>query len=234
LALSYPIVLYHLTLRRIPLRWMLPGGVIIGGLLFSFSFLRLIGIERLGKAAQVFMRQPESAVHFALGTTGELKIFDAATIVVRDVPEELPLNYGVTFLRIPWMVIPRRIWTDKPVTLGEVIVSRYLPQLNTGYPPTAIGEFYAAGGAFAVVLGFFGLGWLGRAGWEWRTRRPGVGNASIYLAFCFFVFDFTRVGDPSRTVWFFLIGAAFFTLAFSMAARPPQRTSVIQRSSASR
>jgi hypothetical protein len=110
---------------------------------------------------------------------------------------------------------------DKPVTLGEAIVGRYLPKLRTGYPPSAIGEFYSAGGQFAVILGFFGLGWLGRAGWEWRKRNPGTGNASIYLAFCFFVFDFTRFGDPSRTLWFFLIGGTFLTLAFCAAARPP-------------
>lgn len=223
LALGFPIVLYHLTVRRIPLRWMLPGSLVLGCLLFSLSFLRLIGTERLGKALQVFVRQPETAVHFAFTATGELKIFDAATIVVRDVPEELPFNYGATFARIPWMLIPRQIWPDKPVTLGEEIVTRYLPRLKTGYPPTAIGEFYTAAGAFAVVLGFFGLGWLGRVGWEWRKRHPGVGNASVYLTFCFFMFDFTRVGDPSRTVWFLLIGAGFFTVAHCVAARTPPR-----------
>ena len=223
LALGYPFVLYHLTVRRIPVRWMLVTSVILGAFLFSFSFLRLIGTESLGKAIQVLLRQPESAVHFAFTATGELKIFDAATIVVRDVPKELPFNYGATFARVPWMIIPRQMWTAKPVTLGEVIVARYLPQLRTGYPPTAIGEFYTAGGAFAVLLGFFGLGWLGRAGWEWHKRHPGIGNASVYLAFCFFVFDFTRVGDPSRTVWFLLLGWAFFTVAFCAAAKPSMR-----------
>lgn len=223
LALSYPIVLYHLTVRRVPLRWMLPGSAVLGCLLFSLSFVRLVGTDHLGKAVQVFLRQPESAVHFAFNATGELKIFDAATIVLRDVPEELRFNYGGTFVRIPWMIIPRRIWKDKPVTLGEIIVARYLPHIRTGYPPTAIGEFYTAGGAFAVTLGFFGLGWLGRAGWEWRRRHPGIGNASIYLAFCFFIFDFTRVGDPSRTFWVLIIGGGFFAVAFCIAAQPSVR-----------
>ena len=223
LAVGYPFVLYHLTVRRIPVRWMLAAGAVLGAFLFSFSFLRLIGTKSLGKAVQVLLRQPESAVHFAFTATGDLKIFDAATIVVRDVPNELPFNYGTTFARVPWMILPRQIWVDKPVTLGEVLVAKYLPQLRTGYPPTAIGELYTAGGAFAVLLGFFGLGWLGRAGWEWHKRHPGIGDASVYLAFCFFVFDFTRVGDPSRTVWFLLLGWAFFTVAFCAAARPSMR-----------
>ncbi|MDP3938144.1 MAG: hypothetical protein Q8R92_08400 [Deltaproteobacteria bacterium] len=221
LAIAYPIVLYHLTIRPIRVARMLFGLLALGTLLFSYNFIRLLGPERLVRAVQVFLRQPQAAVHFAFSATGELKIFDAATIVVRDVPQELPLNHGVTFVRVPWMIIPRRIWTDKPVTLGEVIVSRYLPELGrTGYPPMAIGELYAAGGPFAVVLGFFGLGWFGRIGWEWRQHRRGVGDATLYLAFCFFIFDFTRVGDPSRTIWFSLIGGVFFTVAFCISARP--------------
>lgn len=223
LALAYPIVLYHLTVRRVPFWRMLAGASVLGFLLFSLGFLRLIGGDRLGTAARVFAQEPETAVHFAFNAAGELKIFDAATIVVRDVPDEIPYNFGATFARVPWMIIPRQVWMDKPVTLGEVIVARYVPQFRTGYPPSAIGEFYTVGGAFAVVLGFFGLGWLGRACWEWRKRHPGIGNASVYLAFCFFVFDFTRVGDPSRTVWFFLIGGAFFTIAFSVSAKTSPR-----------
>ncbi len=219
LAIGYPVAIYHLTVRRIPLRWLLPSAGLLAVLLFGLGYLRLMRRDRLPKVIAVLSHQPSLALHF-LNATGELKVFDAATIVLRDVPNDMPYTYGQTFLRIPWMAVPRALWPDKPATLGNVIVARNLPNLMAGYPPTAVGEFYAAAGPFAVALGFFVVGWLARAGWEWRRRHPGVGNAAAYLMLCFFFFDFTRVGDPSRTVWFFIIGLAFFTAAFCLSARP--------------
>ena len=220
LAVGYPVALYHLVVHRIAARFMLTGAFVMGICLFALSYVRLLSGRDLGTAVTVFRRDPSMAVHFAFNAAGELKIFDATSIIVRDVPNQIPFSYGETFVRVPWMMIPRNIWPAKPTTLGEVIVSNYLPQLKTGYPPMAIGELYAAGGTFAVILGFLGLGWISRAGWEWYRRRPRVGNASIYLAFCFFIFDFTRVGDPSRTAWFFILGFVFFTVAFSLASAP--------------
>lgn len=219
LALGYPVALYHLTVRRIPLRWLLPGAVAAAAFLFTLGYVRLMRGDRLERVLTVLSRQPWIAVHF-LNASGELKVFDAATILVRDVPQDMSFTYGATFARVPWMMVPRTLWPDKPATLGNVIVSRYLPNLRAGYPPTAVGEFYAAAGPVAVLGGFLVLGWLARVGWEWRKRHPGIGNASAYLMLCFFMFDFTRVGDPSRTVWFFLLGLTFFTTAFCLSAKP--------------
>ena len=217
-AVGYPIALYHLLVRPIRIRWLISGAVLFGTLVFSLGYLRLLGTAGLSQAASVFRTSPSSVVHFMFNGTGELKIFDAATIIVRDVPDEFDFTMGKTFLRVPVMVIPRAAWTTKPVTLGEVIVSRYLPQLHTGYPPLAIGEFYAAAGPFGVILGCFLLGWVSRVAWEWWLRNRGPGNASLYLAFCFFVFDFVRVGDPSRTMWFFILGSASLIISFSASA----------------
>lgn len=220
MALGFPLALHHLTVRRIPTPWFLafalPG--MIG--LFALGYLRLLGGDRLGQTARIFTKDPATAIHVAFNATGELKIFDALTIVVRDIPSEVDFSYGTSFARVPWMIIPRQLWHEKPVTLGETIVRRYVPGLRTGYPPTAIGEFYAAAGPLGVVLGFFAFGWIARLGWAWYQRRPGVGNATAYLTLCFFAFDFTRVGDPSRTGWFFLLGILFFSFAFSVASRP--------------
>ena len=218
LALAYPVALYHLEVRPIPIRWLVLGVLATAPVISSLSYLRGFGSSHLNQAASVFRQHPASAMHFAFNATGELKVFDATTIVVRDVPDEMDYTAGRTFARVPFMVIPRRLWANKPVTLGEVIVARNLPHLQTGYPPSAVGEFYAAAGPFAVVLGCFCLGWVARLGWEWSRRHQGVGNASVYLAFCFFIFDFTRVGDPSRTIWGLIIGATSLTLAFCTSA----------------
>ena len=187
-------------------------------ILFSFSYLRLLGSDRLSKAATVFARTPSAAIHFVFNASGELKIFDAATIVVRDTPREISYNYGASFATVPWMIIPRRIWPEKPTTSGHLIIERYLPQLKTAWPPTALGDFFLAGGPVAVLFGFFAFGWLAGFAWEWRSNHPGLGNTCLYLEFCAFTFDFTRVGDPSRTVWFFLIGASLLVVLFGFAA----------------
>jgi hypothetical protein len=231
LAAGSPIALYHLVVRRLRLRWMLLGATVAGVALFAAGFVRLLTASRIEEAASTFAKHPVAAVHFAFNAVGELKVFDATSIVVRDVPEVIPYNFGKTFARTPWMIIPRRLWPEKPVTTGRVIVQRYLPNLQTAYPPMAIGEFFAAAGWLGVLVGFFTLGWASRVAWQWHLRRPGSGNASVYLVFCFFVFDFIRVGDPSRTIWFFVIGATMTALAFAIAAswRPDFTTHSSQR-----
>lgn len=221
LAAGLPIALYHLTVKRIPTRRFLLLAVAGAVTLFALSYVRLLGLRRLGQAADVFATNPALGIHFAFAANAELQVFDATTIVVRDVPTQVPYNLGSTIARVPVMLIPRAIWPAKPVTLGETIVSRYLPHVRTGYPPMATGDLYAAGGVFAVILGFACLGWLCRAAWEWYRRAPGSANAAAYLTFCFFVFDYTRVGDPSRTLWFFLLGFGAIVAAFALAAPPP-------------
>jgi len=224
LAACYPLALYHLTVRRISARASITMLTVGAVALFSFSYIRLLGPRTLGKAVRVFASDPSLAVHFGFASNGELMIFDATTIVVRDVPSEMPFNYGSTIARVPVWAIPRAIWSDKPVTLGREIVTRYLPSSGAAYPPMAIGDLYAAAGVFAVILGFACFGWVSRAAWEWHLRHTGPGNASVYLAFCFFVFDYSRVGDPSRTVWFFVVALASMTMAFTLAAQPRDRS----------
>ena len=218
LAAASPIALYHLTVRQVQLRWMLLGTAVAAAGLFGLGFARLLTSQRIEQTAAAFSKHPLTAVHFAFNAVGELKIFDATSIVIRDVPEFTPYNYGETFARVPWMIIPRRLWHEKPVTSGHLIVRRYLPNLRTAYPPMAIGELFAAAGWFGVLIGFFLLGWVSRVVWEWHQRHAGSGNASVYLLYCFFVFDFIRVGDPSRTTWFLLIGASLTALVFAVSA----------------
>jgi len=197
---------------------MLAGGAAGAVTLFVVGFARLLTMSRIEQVVGSFSRRPSAAIHFTFNAVGELKIFDATSLVVRDVPDLIPYNYGTTFARVPWMIIPRRLWHEKPVTSGHLIVQRYLPNLRTAYPPMAIGELFAAAGWLGVLIGFFVLGWVSRVVWEWHQRHAGSGNASVYLLYCFFVFDFIRVGDPSRTIWFSLIGAFLTALVFAVSA----------------
>ena len=219
LSVLTPLALYHLVVRPIRMRWLIAGGAVASLGFFTLGVTRLLNARRLEQAGRVFIQRPVSVVHFGFNAVGEFKIFDAATIVVRDVPRVIPYNYGVTFARVPWMIVPRRLWVDKPVTSGRIIVRKYLPNLRTAYPPTAIGELFSAGGWLAVSIGFFGLGWISRVVWEWHKGHRGSGNAGAYLLYCFFVFDFIRVGDPSRTIWFLVIGVVMTAAAFWSAAR---------------
>lgn len=221
LAVGSPVALYHLAVRRLSTRSMVIGALLAASALFTMGFVRLLSTRGVERALSALSKRPVTAVHFAFNAVGEFKTFDAASIVIRDVPEVMPYNYGETFFRVPWMIVPRRLWPEKPVPSGYIIVQRYLPNLQTAYPPMAVGELFAAGGWIAVFVGFFGLGWASRVVWEWHRRHPGPGNVSVYLLYCFFVFDFIRVGDPSRTMWFFLLGATMTAFAFAASASWP-------------
>jgi len=222
LPIALTIGLYHLAVRPIKLRWMIPGAFAAAMLLLGMVYVRRLPVRQLRQAAAVFVGNPTEAVHFAFNSVGELKIFDATSILIRDVPEFLPYNYGVTFARAPWMAVPRRLWPEKPLSTGYLIVDRYLPALRTAYPPTLVGELFLAAGWIGLIIGSFVVGWFCRAGWEWHIRHKGVGNASLYLLFCYLVFYLTRVGDLSAALWFFVPGAAMTAGAFALSARWPQ------------
>lgn len=216
-ALAYPLLLYHWSLHSFPWKRLAVAGVIAVLTLTAYSYVRLLGIDRIGQASRVVVTHPQAAVHF-LFSTGEFRIFDATTIIVRDVPEVIAPNFGTSFIRVPWWIIPRTLWETKPVTLGETLVGQYMPNIRGGHPPMIFGELYAAGGIFAVILGMFCFGWMTRLGWEWGTRHRGVGDGSMYILFCYFVYDFTRVGDPSRTLWAAVIAAVMFAGVFCLSA----------------
>jgi hypothetical protein len=217
-AFAYPILLYHLCVRPLPVRWILSLGPPLAIAVVGISYVRSIGLANLASAFRLLRDYPKLLSHFVFGSSGEFSIFDSLAILVRDVPHSFPYSYGLSYLRIPFMLIPRSLWYDKPVTLPVEITEHYLPFIKAGWPPTIIGELYVAGGCFAVAIGMFLWGSFCRAGWEWHKRHPGVGNATFYIMFCELVFDATRVGDASRSVLSFAIVTGFFILAFSLAA----------------
>lgn len=69
------------------------------------------------------------------------------------VPAVLPYSYGLSFLQFVWLVIPRALWPEKPLALGEV-------WLNAIYPETALryGGGLALGLPGEAVLAFGTLG----------------------------------------------------------------------------
>jgi hypothetical protein len=172
LALGYPVALYHLKVRRLPLRWLAVGGVIAGSLIMTLAYVRALGGTRLSQAAAVFTHQPLTLLHFAFNATGEMKSFDAATIIVKAVPDEISYTAGATFARVPFMIIPRQLWQTKPVTLGETVVRHYLPHLKTGYPPLASFTRPRVPSPFCLAA-FCSAGWH-----VWRGSGGDVGRGS--------------------------------------------------------
>jgi len=218
MAIGYPVLLYHLCVRPIPARLVVIAGMPAAACLVALSFVRLIGLHSFFAMLHILRRYPSLLANFFFNSSGEFKIFDALTIVVREVPRHMPYSDGMTFLRVPFMVIPRAFWFHKPVTLGETLVATYVPNLKAGWPPMIFGELYATFGPLAVLVGMFLFGALCRGVWEWHRSHAGVGNATVYILFCYFVFDAVRVGDPARTILAFVTAVVFFTFAFGLAA----------------
>jgi hypothetical protein len=82
-------------------------------------------------------------------------------------PDHEPFAYGATVLGAAYNIIPRAVWPEKPeVAGGSAFVERYTG-LSWGESfGTSVGlpypfELYANGGALAVVLGLFAIGYLG-------------------------------------------------------------------------
>jgi len=113
----------------------------------------------------------------ANGVEGELTerttVDDAALPVLALVPDDVPLEYGSTYLAVLTLPVPRALWSEKPGLVdgrvGEVFFG-----YKVGRPPGALGEAYwnfHIAGVFAVFF-LFGIfhAWMARAFIRYRDQ----------------------------------------------------------------
>ena len=125
-----------------------------------------------------------------------LHSLDSLAMVIQKVPSEIIFSYGTEITRMPYALIPRAIWPEKPIInpddlFREQFVRKGLVAEGVAVSISLPGEFYWDGGIFGVCLGmgFFGILW--KFLYTYLAKR--VGNLSNCLI--------TSV----VFVWFFMI-----------------------------
>lgn len=97
----------------------------------------------------------ESAISTAV--TG-LTFIDHVTLSM-NYADEMGLDYGSGYLQLPFMVIPRSLWIDKPLPLSQIMRGFAFGDRTGGVPPGLFGEAAIAFGPIGIVLvgGLLGL-----------------------------------------------------------------------------
>jgi oligosaccharide repeat unit polymerase len=95
-----------------------------------------------------------------LGDRGALYLMDAFegsdTVllfhVIRDFGSKYHYMHGISYARVLFFMVPRRLFPEKPPGFAVQIAALYEPGATTSFNTTQLGELYANFGALSVVL----------------------------------------------------------------------------------
>jgi oligosaccharide repeat unit polymerase len=96
------------------------------------------------------------------------RFFDLVSIgkTIEKVPEEVDHLYGSSLARFFVVPIPREVWSDKPISLGQIVGAEIygvgIGVIGGGVPPTIVGELYFNFNLVGVIVGMLLFGVLTR------------------------------------------------------------------------
>jgi len=194
-------VLYHYLVAPIRLRTLIVLGFVFI-IVFSSGMLAFRTSTFQGFDAELFAT--------TVGTTftlpgvmrvlsGDLNSIDRFIMIMRGVPDELPLQFGTTFATFLVMPIPRAVWPSKPVNADGLIVQTFFPGWGGGgIPPSLLGEFYMNFLFPGIIFGMFVFGLICRMMYSYLTSNKN--NAGVVLIYAFgltYVLGFSLSGNFS-------------------------------------
>lgn len=110
---------------------------------------------------------------------------DRTMVVIDGVPEQVPFQYGATYLRIFAAAIPRQLWPEKPGLTEASVYAGLFGQETDGawgsYPAGSIGDYYLQGGIVGIILLSTLSGLLRRAAYEQLIVRSGGSPVIVTL-----------------------------------------------------
>jgi oligosaccharide repeat unit polymerase len=167
--------------------------------LFAREFLalgRLVTLETFDVASMLNVLRVEFFGNFIQLQT--------MMVLVGRVPQELPFQWGRTYLATATMVVPRGLWPNKPLPSTGVFTLAFWPDswllAGTTLPPGLFGEFYLNFGWIGVALGSFLFARLGRTLLARQAAAPhDPTRVLVYALFVAMAAHYVR-GDFAVTV----------------------------------
>lgn len=144
------------------------------------------------------------------------RFFDLVSIgkIIEHVPENADYLYGSSFARFFVVPVPREIWSNKPISLGQVVGAQIyevgVGVIGGGVPPTIVGELYFNFGGPAIIAGMFLFGVLMRAVYSLVNGKTKTPASVIIYAFSLMAIVGIFMGDFSLG----LIGAMLKIVPF--------------------
>jgi hypothetical protein len=114
----------------------------------------------LGQLVTVDLGQLDGELLFTLmrrGLTDEFVQLQVLSVIIEQVPSQLPFQHGMTLLSMLTSVIPAHFFPGKPLTAPGVLALAMWPDRwlvgGTTMPPGLVGEFYMNFGTVGVPVG---------------------------------------------------------------------------------
>jgi len=151
-----------------------------------------------------------------------LGITDLYYQIVPEVPSRVPYQLGGVSVGALIDLIPRAIWTSKPLSAGNFFMTTFYPDMLLGNTigPGLFGYLFMDGGIFAIVIGCAIFGWLSRGMYIAALRTSGRGSVGLFYALAFAaVPNAMQGGLQAIVVW--LLTAGMPVIAILMASGSP-------------
>jgi hypothetical protein len=149
-------------------------------------------------------------------------MFDTLANMTATVPSRLPFQYGHTLLDLVIRMLPRPLWTTKPMEANDLFVSTLWPEeysrSRASSASSFVGQLFLDSGFFSVTIGMIALGIFLRFLWEWRSNWPDdPGTQIVYASILPFVVILARgtLTNVLSTGLFVYIPLLIFFLVFA-------------------
>jgi oligosaccharide repeat unit polymerase len=195
------LICYHYTVKRFSLKKL--SIIAAAGLAFFIT----AGAIRNSLAPDAKM---SLANDFAGGVDAyfqDQNQLDMFAVLIDDMPKNYPFQYGTTWLRLLTLPIPSKLWPNKPALFeGRVTAENYFGD-HAGIPPGYVGVLYMNFYVWGIIPGFFILGRVHRALYEYAiTRRHNL------RAVCFYALTIVTLWELSNGAFINWLGYAPFLL----------------------
>jgi hypothetical protein len=213
--------------RRIRLRWLLAGFLLISLFYPIGQFQREVILQGNTRGAAWALRRPGEVVAkttrfvgsqdfvklFITGSSSTMVRFDGlgiASLIVRDVPGRVPFQGGWSLGQIFLAYIPRLVWKDKPLlTSGGWVTENFAggPGVLSSTGSTWVGEFWFNFWWPGVVIGMLLMGSFFRLLHEILFKGDPVIPAQLMSVITLFVIPPTLGGQVAAPVNGVIFGA---------------------------
>ncbi len=200
--------------------------------LLCLSIVIVWGAMRATSTSAQFLAQP---LHAREGTEWRALAltlyapYDTLSKIVRAVPDDLPYQYGATFLEGLTAWVPRSIWADKPAGLGLYSESVLYQPTRGNSVATWPGELYWDFGLYGVVLGAFALGAFCGAMALTPADRERPARALLYGVTFPIVLPWIW-GGSAEAAWYFYENILPVGIAIYFARRSATARALLRRS----
>jgi hypothetical protein len=212
------IIFCHYYFKRIRVAWLFAAGLIVMFLATGLREMRKSSHSDGGVDLTVLedgMAEPtEILEEFYLSR----RTIDFVSLLFYIMPDDLPFQYGMTYVRALAMPIPRALWPDKPLVDEAGLVGRaLLGDEYYGLPVGTEGVLYLNFHLPGVLLGMFLVGLIHRRVYvSFAASLPAPGGIVLYAVALYSMYVFTGIGLFSLAV---LVVPTWLALRLSRRSR---------------